>query len=384
MKNRKSLLIVLALFAFVFASCNQNADQKPVLGKYTIASTETTEAGIVKSVINYESIDTAGKPITLSGYFEYPENTAIKQLILSVHGTIQFNSQAPSATKSAGSLAATKENARVYIAPDYLGYGLTGDKVHPYMNQELTAINSLDCEFAVLQYFIDKNIALTEDHYTIVIGYSQGGSSALATHKYIENNISEEKQTLINLKKSYCGGTPADLVKTMDVYFAAEKTNTILVFLVIQGMLESYPDVLGNYTLQDFYTDKVDANKVAAGINAKTQVGLYSAMAVFPSDTSANNIHSEPMHNKDSEFYKAFISCLQKNDLTDWEPKHPINFYHSTTDDTVPFENYEVLMSAEKMGRYPELVKGQTGTGNHGTYGGTFSVLAAAEINAME
>ena len=238
MKNRKSLLIVLALFAFVFASCNQNADQKPVLGKYTIASTETTEAGIVKSVINYESIDTAGKPITLSGYFEYPENTAIKQLILSVHGTIQFNSQAPSATKSAGSLAATKENARVYIAPDYLGYGLTGDKVHPYMNQELTAINSLDCEFAVLQYFIDKNIALTEDHYTIVIGYSQGGSSALATHKYIENNISEEKQTLINLKKSYCGGTPADLVKTMDVYFAAEKTNTILPIKEINIYLE--------------------------------------------------------------------------------------------------------------------------------------------------
>ena len=120
------------------------------------------------------------------------------------------------------------------------------------------------------------------------------------------------------------------------------------------------------------------------GINAKTAAGFFTAMSAFPSLTSAENLHSVPMHDKDSEMYKAFISCLKKNDLTDWEPKHPINFYHSTTDDTVPFENYEVLMSAEKMGRYPDLVKGETGTGSHGGYGATFGVLAAAEINAMD
>ena len=43
-----------------------------------------------------------------------------------------------------------------------------------------------------------------------------------------------------------------------------------------------------------------------------------------------------------------FVGCLVKNDLTDWEPKHPINFYHSTTDDTVSIENYNELMKENK------------------------------------
>ena len=290
MKIKKSLFVVLALFALVFASCkNVNSVSDPItkpvtnqisndktqnVSEYEIAFTETTETGVVKNVIYYKSIDTAGEPITLSGYFEYPVDTNINQIVLSVHGTIQTNTQAPSATKSAGGLGANSEKGRVYIAPDYLGYGLTGDKVHPYMNQELTAINSLDCELAVLKYFADNEIALADSHYTIVIGYSQGGSSALATHKYIENDLSAEKQTLLNLRKSFCGGTPADLVKTMDVYFKAATTNTFLVFLVIQGMLESYPDVLGAYTLQDFYTDKVNAENFAAGVNAKDYDGV--------------------------------------------------------------------------------------------------------------
>lgn len=393
MRLKKSLLVVLAVFGLLIVSCKQNADiysgdKTQKKSSYTIEWTSTTEAEnlVVKNVINYTSIDTAGKPITLSGYFEYSADTDVNQIILMEHGTISLNAQAPSVAKSAQSVPASKEKGRVVIAPDYLGFGASVDKVHPYVNEKLTAINSIDCELAVLQYFKDKNIEIADSHYTVVAGYSQGGSSALATHKYMEENLSASKQKLINLRQSFCGGTPADLVKTMDVYFAAESTNVGLVFYVIQGMMVSYPDVLAGYTLQDFYTDKVDAEKVAEAFNAKTDaLKMMGATKLFPSDTSAENIHSAVMHDPESDLYKKFISCLKKQDLTDWEPKHHINFYHSTTDDTVPIENYNELMSENKMGRYPEMVEGVTGTGSHGEYAGTgFYPPFLAAINSME
>ena len=378
MKTNKSLLFVFALFLFVFASCNHNANKNPAtandktqaVSTYTIASTETTEDEnpVVKNVINYTSIDCAGNPVTLSGYFEYSADSEINQIILMEHGTISYNTQAPSVAKSNQSVPASKAKGRVVICPDYLGYGASVAKIHPYMNQELTAINSIDMELAVLKYFADNEIAVKDSHYTVVAGYSQGGSSALAVHKYMENKLSAEKKVLINLNRSFCGGTPADLKATMDVYFKASTTNVGLVFYVIQGMLESYPEVFEGYTLQDFYTDKVTAETVAAGFNAKTKAGADSAMKAFPSDKSAENIHAEALHNSESDLYKKFVGCLVKNDLTDWEPKHPINFYHSTTDDTVSIENYNELMKENKMGRYPDLVKGETGIGTHGEY----------------
>ncbi len=372
---KKFLVLGLTIISLLFISCNFNppgssvaADKTQDKSVYTIESTETISS-VVKNVIHYQSIDTAGKPVTLSGYFEYCENTQINQIVLIEHGTIFFNNQAPSNVKAVdGEIKANKSLGRVVISPDYLGYGVSVSKEHPYMNQELTAINSIDCLLAVLQYFQDRNIKIADSHYTVVAGYSQGGASALATHKYMENNLSGKKKSLINLQKSFCGGTPADLIKTMDVFFEAPATEPIFVFYVLQSMLISYPEDFGNHSLQDFYKENIDIEKVKTGFNAKTQEGCVAAMTEFNGETKLINIHTDAITNKNSDLYKTLISCLKKNDLTDWEPKHQINFYHSTTDDTVPYANYESLMESSKMGRFPNLVKGFTGTGNHGEY----------------
>ena len=167
MKLKKSLLVALAVFGLAIVSCKQNADiysgdKTQKKSSYTIEWTNTTEAEnpVVKNVINYTSIDTAGNPITVSGYFEYSADTDVNQIILMEHGTIGINLQAPSVAKSTQNVPASKAKGRVVIAPDYLGFGASVDKVHPYVNEKLTAINSIDCELAVLQYFKDKNIEI--------------------------------------------------------------------------------------------------------------------------------------------------------------------------------------------------------------------------------
>lgn len=372
----KYLFPVLLLLTVLFFSCKQQADDTPV---YSIVSSETS-SDYTGNVILYKSTDAAGKPVVLSGYFAYPKNQEAKQIILYVHGTIFLNSQAPSETKTPELVSFNASKGRVIICPDYLGYGITADKIHPYMNQEVTARNSLDMELAVLQYFKDNNIPINDDYYTVVAGYSQGGASTLATHRYIES-LSQEKQKLINLKASYAGGSPADLKATMmtflDPSFTITNEHILLSFYVIQSMYESYPEVFRGYSLQDFY--KIPLSFAYSGINfylpdlinSKNQTNLamcYGFMTTAIDLNSPETVYSEKMLTEGSDLRNKFLACLERNNLTDWEPKAPLYIYHSTVDDVVPYANYQALMASDKMGRYSSKVTGTTGTGTHGGF----------------
>lgn len=405
---------LILLTAFTYFSCKQNLKPDPESvndktgnGEYIGFGFINDEGNVKQAHLYYTSIDTQGNEITLSGYFEYDSSQSIKQIVLNEHGTIQYKNQGPSDSGSNQGIPAVE--GRLVVCPDYIGYGVSKVSVHPYMNAELTAINSLDCLFAVMKILekkIDKNA------YTIVAGYSQGGEAALATTKYIEHNLSAAKKAKINLKESYCGGTPADLVATMDSYFAREAkvvvpktTDTTeitkfanenaleigLSYLVIQGMMESYPEEFEGKEIKDFYDSSIDTYKLAVALKAENDTDFYNnlmgAVQVFflqsimkIEDVKLIEIYSADMRNADSDLNKAFVNCLKKNDLTDWEPKHPITFYHSEEDDVVPFVNYENLMAENKFGRYESLVKGITGKGTHG---GFYSEVYSKQVLAL-
>ncbi len=393
-------MCIAALIMFNACNHDQAQDFTP---EYSVEDAGITDAGYVGKIMHYSSIDTKGQKITLSGYFSYPqgENCQLKQIILCVHGTYQLNALAPSVRKNGEDIPKNAAQGRVIICPDYLGYGDTKDKVHPYMNQSLTARNSLDMELAVLQYFRDNNIELSEDYYTIIAGFSQGGSSALATHKYVES-LPERQQNNIRLRKSFCGGTPASMEVTMNEFLEKETgieipkdvekiqeiledvaLEVVISFMAIQGMYESYPEAFKSYGLKDFYNPLIDVNKLSEALKVGTAedsevkevwelyeesnkkiieaVTLFSAdVFMNPEKVMVSNIYSADFLDDNSELRKNFMGCLRKNDLTDWEPKNPIDFYHSTQDDVVPYANLEALMAADKMGRFPDKVHAYT------------------------
>lgn len=76
-------------------------------------------------------------------------------------------------------------NNDLVIMPDYEGYGLTRDRAHPYLYQELTARQCLDALlYGISLYESSPDIEsvrhpIRSNFRTMVSGYSQGGSVAI-------------------------------------------------------------------------------------------------------------------------------------------------------------------------------------------------------------
>jgi hypothetical protein len=129
-------------------------------------ASSTSVAGIMQELLDfskstvavelsglYKSIDVDDQPTILSGKVILPAKGPIKRYILVSHYTIASNKEAPSNIFSLEGLLVKLGYA--LIIPDYIGYGVTSDKVHPYLVMELTARNVLDMYYAVVP-FLEK------------------------------------------------------------------------------------------------------------------------------------------------------------------------------------------------------------------------------------
>ena len=105
--------------------------------------------GFRKTTFLYPSTDVKGNPITLSavafwlGYFDGGVWNDLKpdNICLMEHYTITSDSEAPS---NSFALEMFITGNTLTIMPDYIGYGITKELPHPYLNHEVCAINSLD------------------------------------------------------------------------------------------------------------------------------------------------------------------------------------------------------------------------------------------------
>ena len=188
----------------------------------------------------YPSISAKGEPITLTALAAMPTKytTPINNIILGCHVTITDNASAPSEYITTGDwksdvgmliMHAKNKSASdlayncLVILPDYQGYGITRNEAHPYLAQEITARQSVDA----LRYGIElyktskKNRAKIRDNWkTICVGYSQGGSVAMACQRFIETNFLD---TDLQLGGSVCGDGPYDPIATLRTYIAEDK-----------------------------------------------------------------------------------------------------------------------------------------------------------------
>ena len=108
---------------------------------------DNVQIGLRKVVYHYNSVDVDGAPITLSaaafmpGYFDKNVwyDMELDNICLMEHYTITSNAESPSMCFP---LEIFITNNTLVLMPDYIGYGVTKNKLHPYLNHELCAINS--------------------------------------------------------------------------------------------------------------------------------------------------------------------------------------------------------------------------------------------------
>lgn len=242
----------------------------------------------------YPSVDANGNKVILSSLMGVPRRhfqigfAKPNNLLIGCHETITSNWECPTNYNNGGSFKTgvgmmlmytrydrIRQPCCLVIMPDYEGYGLTASRAHPYLYQELTARQVVDAVRYGLALY-NKQIGFTdfsnfEDGWqSVSIGYSQGGSVALAVHKFIEENGLDE---MLHYAGSVCGDGPYDPVAHLRYYVtddgenynisdndktthdAGTVTMPIVMPLILKGMCDSNP-LMRQHSVDEYLSPK--------------------------------------------------------------------------------------------------------------------------------
>jgi hypothetical protein len=403
--------------------------------------------GYQYTTIRYKSIDHNGNPAMLSTLVVWPYNNVFSNpdpdnVIIGCHVTIGSNAERPtnynksSIMSDVGMMACcAKSNGigsdyeNLVIIPDYQGYGATHGEVHPYLSQEITARQVLDGVRAGIAYYTSKAGKLEKNWRSLSTGYSQGGSVAMAVHKYIEeNNLVSE----FNFAGSVCGSGPYDPTATLKKYIQTNEVYMpVAAAMMMYSMCNTNPRLIGKYSPDDFMSEAFINSGVLTLIEEKTlntdqmQEKLLEYSVGFNSDDKTalcmyrltKKDGFQPYRKDTKEKYdwesglirtayaktsdilkpevinyfkdntlpedeekqsamKALNEALNDNVLhTDWLPAHPIFLYHTNADEVVTIDNYNACI---KKWTGSDMVKGIRYNGTtetHVSYGSYFFMM---------
>ena len=277
------------------------------------------------------------------------------------------------------------------ILPDYEGYGLTRNNAHPYLYQELTARQVVDAaRYGKALYEQSPLVSkvrhpFREGWRTIPIGYSQGGSVAMATQRFIEQNgLTDELQ----LAGSICGDGPYDLMSTLLYYVGNDRYRVslsmpVVMPLILKGMCDSNP-YMKTHKVSDYLSERFLETGILDWLTAKeksTNDITDEWKKLYEEGKDGNTDYYRSVLDKNGkallrdimkeECYQYFMNVFQNNSNTftsaagvplpthrglmedlhlalesnnmtmGWQPQHPIILYHSYLDTVVPERNRE-------------------------------------------
>lgn len=283
----------------------------------------------------YETVDIDGGLITLSGKVLLPANGKFDRYILVSHYTIGSNKEAPSNCFPLEGLLCSMGYA--VICPDYIGYGITANQIHPYLVMELTAMNVIDMYLAVKSYFDAAGLRPKYDDIYLM-GYSQGGATTMAVEYMIEEfyNVYFLDDNPIKIHRVFAGGGPYDVQATYNRFVTTNCADyPVAVPLVLQGMIcGNHLDLEMGSIMQPWLCDNIDEwvnskKYTTAQMNSFIGTKVTSKMLT----ETGMNVQSKEV----SELYKAMV----QNSIISyaWVPEAPVYMLHSMDDETVTFLN---------------------------------------------
>lgn len=326
----------------------------------------------------YRTIDHLGRPITLSSYatWAYPDiedpqsKVILNRIILFCPYSQTKEAYCATATNGGAANALLTKDALI-VTPDPQGFGNDSGHDQMYMNHELIGRQMADAVGAAYKVFLQLGFRLQENFYLTPMGMSQGASSAVSTHRYLERTdltitdaSGTERHTLadwwhLRYTSGACG--PYSPETTLNDYLAWQTfAHPAVLPLVFKTYLQSYPDIFGTYTEDDFYSDRYLTHKSffdsAYLFKPYTIIELnellferVSSPENHAADTASmvlTDMLSPEVLESSHPLEQRLRQALQRNDLTSgWMPQHPIYLYASDADDYVPYSNTQALVS---------------------------------------
>lgn len=331
-------------------------------------------------IFYYDSYDAFNNKVRLSGKaYYYCTNAStlgigIKHILLACHPTVTSNPEAPSGNEpidmDLSRMCTEDNNSVLVISPDYCGYGISSHLQHPYLIHDVTARNCFDALLPAIEEvekrkyvsFNNKPDGKGNDKYELsIVGYSQGGATALACAKYYDSDACPSKiANNFDLIQTCCGDGPYSIYHTIKQYMEwGDPTRNdgglnlefpCVIPLIISAAKDAYNDgCMRTVEVEDFFSKEFLKTGIVEAIKSKNipTDGLGRQISgkisrLRPVDVLSRKIIKENgTFNTETKEYKCFMRAMELADLTQgWEPKHPITFYHLKSDNVVPYVNY--------------------------------------------
>lgn len=379
MKVHRRLLWAVLAAAAAFYACNKPGDEPdpippltPEEGVY-VRTLDADEKGRWEA-IEYTAIMADGSLGTLSELVCLPESDP-NLLGIACHITITSDDERPtnyrnlSIKTDIGVLARLMMGFNTFaVFPDYEGFGVTGDRSHPYLNREVSARQALAGAKAAMYWLINvKKRSMAAGWKSYAIGYSQGGAMAAGILRYCrENNLKG-----FRLAGALCGGGPYDPYTTLVQYIKDDQlAMPVAPLLFLKGFVDtdarmkalgcSYADFATQELMDSGIFDKIASKDCTTGqlddwLN--THGGLCTASLCFRDGVIAYFKDGTVTGDVPEAKLKALENALKENALTygGWMPEAGSREYllfHSTRDNIVPFINYETVLAAWGQDRF--------------------------------
>lgn len=280
---------------------------------------------------SYMSTDIDGDPIRLSGRIVIPADGKVSRIMVVAHFTVASDSEAPSNTVTMESMFAA--HGLAVIEADYIGYGITADRVHPYLCSKVTAKNVVDMYYAALP-FLEKIGCKPKYDDIFILGYSQGGAAAMSVTQ--EFNFHHPD---VDIRLSMCGGGPYDICATYDFLVDNDYTDIpCAVPLILQGLDVGMHLGLNYY---DFFLPRI-ADNLDEWINSKKYTVAEVTEAIGSHRVS--DILTPRARDKAKDLMTDLYRAMVDNSVTsEFMPDCPLYLFHSIDDNVVPFVNSSKL-----------------------------------------
>jgi pimeloyl-ACP methyl ester carboxylesterase len=280
----------------------------------------------------YKTRDLEGNLIEASGAILVPQGIENPGLLSVQHATIFSNDEAPSVDIGI-SVTARKaifaSAGYITFLPDYLGYGISEDQLHPYQIESSLAETSFDMLLAGLEFIENRNLTDIAQPVNL-IGYSEGAYASLALAKLIEENSPVVDIGLISM-----GAPIFDITSTLDDIISNPTATRECVpcygyFLYTYHQLYEFPRPLSDYFNAPY--DQLISEGLFNGEQSAQEVS--ESLPVSVSELFTDQFIQRYLDGEETELEQA----LTENDLL-YVPEADVLLVHGNADTVAPIFN---------------------------------------------
>ncbi len=397
-KMQKILLSILAVSTFVFVGCGIDNTEENAVGANLVSAEiiDDINDSVMLSIIRgevpgvdpidenatfafgyravkivYKTEDTDGNEIDASGLLVVPQpsqaflaymeslgKTYTISTIIDNHETIFLDDEAPTNVEVTDgepnydtAVAITSYVGFAAVIPDYVGYGTSKGKTHPYIMKK-SARASLDMLRASMRYMNDNGYLVNGQVY--ITGYSEGGYVAMALAQEIEQNYSDE----FTIKALAPMAGPYDVEALGNYELNATKLMVYPAFLAyLAGSYSKVYDInISTIVQKPTVFETID---LFGGDYSNVAIHTYLGLV----DT-ANGDYGFYSHTENELFLDSFIDDyhnnlnnpmrvrFEENSVSKWIPKTKVNLIHCVNDEIIPYllstkPTYEYMKSQD-------------------------------------